>query len=104
MGATAMKPRPAIARFLDYNDVINIKKRRRNLPVGINVSDDLPAEIRQARARLMPELTELKRNNKNAWITYPACLIVEVQEVRKEIPETRQRQTVEGSSNCVKLS
>ena len=96
MGATVMKPRPVIARFLDYND---IKKRRRNLPVRINVSDDLPAEIRQARARLMPELTELKRNNKNAWITYPARLIVDDKEVRREIPKTEQRQRAGGISS-----
>ena len=95
-----MQLRPGIAIFLYYNDVINIKKRRRNLPVGINVSDDLPDEIRQARARLMPELTELKRNNKNAWITYPACLIMDGKEVRREVPKKEKRQG-EGGSRSV---
>ena len=53
------------------------------------MNEDLPLEIHEARAKLVPELRELKRQNKDAWIAYPARLMVAGQEVRKEIPKSR---------------
>ena len=53
------------------------------------MNGDLPLEIHEARAKLVPELRELKRNNKDAWIAYPARLMVEGQEVRTETPKSR---------------
>lgn len=90
-GRKAGKPRPIIARLLDYNDVVAAKKGKKNLPTGISITDDLPAEIREARGKLVPELQDLKRQNKNAWIAYPARLMLDGEEVRRVEPVTSSR-------------
>ena len=89
IGNNASRPRPLIAKFLNFNDAVSVKKGWKKLPHGISVNEDLPVEIREARAKLVPELRELKRQNKDAWIAYPARLMVAGREVRKEIPKSR---------------
>ena len=91
------KPRPIIARLLNYNDVVAAKKGKKKLPAGISISDDLPAEIREARGKLVPELQELKRQNKNAWIAYPARLMLDGHEEKRIEPVTSPRDNRGGA-------
>ena len=97
VGTRAAKPRPIIARFLDYNDRQRVKEARRHLPANIHIAEDLPVEIREARGRLVPELAEAKRAGRQAWISYPARLFVDGREVRSIRPaggraESREEQ------------
>ena len=80
--AGAAKPRPVIVRFLDRKDREKVKWSGKNLPPGISVSEDFPVEIREARKRLVPDLKAAKRDNREAWIAFPARLIVEGKEVK----------------------
>ena len=82
------KPRPLIVKFLDYNHRQSVKESRRNLPSGVSVSEDFPIEVRDARQKMMPELLEAKRNGKQAWLAYPARLIIDGREVRSIRPTT----------------
>ena len=82
IGARASKPRPLIVRFLDFNHRQQVKDGRKHLPAGVSISEDLPLEIREARKRLTPEMMEAKRNGLDAWIAYPARLIVGGNQVR----------------------
>lgn len=77
----ATKPRPLIVRFLDFHDKENVKDCRRNLPPNIHVSDDYPYSVREMRRRRMPELIAAKNNGKQAFLRYPATLIVDGQVV-----------------------
>ena len=82
------KPRPMIAKFLDFKDKQNVKRNAKNLPRGIKVSDDLPKEIRIARKMLVPDLERAKAANKDAFIVFPARLIVDKVEVKAIRPSS----------------
>ncbi len=80
------RPRPLICRFLDFRDKEELMKRRRQLPKGVYAGDDLPHEVREARKQLRGDLEEAKRQGKEAWISYPARLIVEGRQVKTVKP------------------
>ena len=80
----AEKPRPLIARFLDFKDKMAVKEGRVNLSRDLGISEDLPFAIRQARRRLHDDLEKAKSEGKVAWISYPARLFVDYKEVRAE--------------------
>ena len=86
IGTGALKPRPLIVRFLDYNQREMVRRSRKHLPPGITMSEDFPLEVREARKKLIPELQELKRNGIDAWINYPARLMVQGQEKKSVRP------------------
>ena len=76
------KPRPLVCKFLDFKDKEAVKKNAKKLPRHIYVGDDLPKEIREARKRLMPDLKKAQAEKKNAFIVFPARLIVDGVEVK----------------------
>ena len=80
------KPRPMIAKFLDFNDKTAVKNARRNLPPNsdFRISDDLPKEIRQARQRLNSDVMKHRDAGREAWVVFPAKLIVDGRFVREE--------------------
>ena len=82
------KPRPVICHFIDYSVKQEVKKAKRHLPSGIRVSDDLPPEIREARRQLTPALEKARAENKDAFVAYPARLIIDNVEVMKIRPGT----------------
>ena len=84
------RTRAIIARFLDYNDREAARRARKNFPSGITVAEDFPVEVRQARKRLIPEMLEAKRTGHEAWIAYPARLIVDGNLKRTEKPTIRE--------------
>ena len=81
-GGGPRKPRPLIARFLDYNDRERVRGAKRRLPQQVRVSEDLPWQIRQARSQLSKDLDDAKKKTQNAWITYPARLMMDGKEVK----------------------
>ena len=83
-------PRPLICHFVDYSAREAVKKARKQLPKGINVADDLPREIRDARQTLKADLDKAKAEGKDAFIAYPARLIVNHVEVKVAQPGCRQ--------------
>ena len=87
-GRKPAKPRPLIARFLDFNDRERVRDARRQLPKTIRVSEDLPWQIRQARTQLSAALDEAKKKSANSWIAYPARLLVDGKEVDYIRPST----------------
>ena len=91
-GARASKPRPLIARFLDFNDRERVKAARRNLPRDVRVTEDLPWQIRQARRQLSDDLEAAKQASQNAWVTYPARLMVDGHERRSVRPADMKRE------------
>ena len=86
VGSQAYKPRPLIVRFLDYNHRQLVKDGRTHLPAGLYISEDLPAEVRAARKKLHGEFTAAKNAGREVWITYPARLIVDGEEVNSVSP------------------
>ncbi len=76
------RPRPLICRFLDFQDKEELMKRKKRLPKGVYAGDDLPLEVREARRQLKGDLDEAKRQGKEAWIAYPARLIVDRRQVK----------------------
>ena len=55
-------PRPLLARFLYYNDLVQVKRARtclRGKPFGIN--EQFPMEIEQRRKQLYPIIKEEKQ-------------------------------------------
>ena len=92
IGRQTGRSRPLIVRFLDFNDRQKVREVRKHLPQSIYVTDDLPREIREARQKLLPELNEVKRAGRQAWLAYPARLIVEGKEVKSVRPKQQQRE------------
>lgn len=90
-GTTATRPRPIIARFLDFNHLQRVRAARRKLPENIRISEDLPAEVRQARRVLMPDLIKAKSAGQQAWLAYPARLVVDGKEIRSIQPRPSTR-------------
>lgn len=80
--------RPIIARFLDFNDRMKAMNAKRNLPKGIYCNEDLPLEIRLARQTLQEEVREAKAKGHQAWVAYPARLVVNGQTVRTVDPSS----------------
>ncbi len=91
IGSRSKKHRPIIASFVDFRQREHVRQQRFNLSSRYGVSEDLPYEIRQARAVLEPELKELKQQKKRATIVYPAKLLVEGKVVREVKPGTVPR-------------
>ena len=83
IGNGRQKPRPIIVNFLDFQDREAVRFARKNLPASVSVNEDFPKEIRDARKSLMPQLKELKNQNKNVTIAYPARLISEGKVVKE---------------------
>ena len=90
------KPRPLIARFLDYNQRERVRKARRQLPQDIRVTEDMPWQIRQARGLLSKDLDAAKQSTPNSWIAYPARLMVNGHEKKVIRPSTMKRQRSRG--------
>ena len=85
-GRDAGRPRPMIALFLEHNDKIMVKDAVKKLPKdsGYRASDDLPKPIREARQRLNDDVMKHRRAGKDAWVIFPAKLIVDGEFVREE--------------------
>ena len=85
IGQNANKPRPIIAKFLDYRQRELVRSARFKLKSPFGVNEDLPREVRAAQASLRPELREIKRVHpgKKATIAFPATLIVDGQIIKK---------------------
>ena len=90
-GNQTTPPRPLIVRFLDYNDREKVRTARRRLPKDVKVSQDFPWQIRQARGSLNAALEEARKTSKDAWISYPARLIVDGVEVDSIKPSSMKR-------------
>lgn len=84
------KPRPIIAKFVNFQDKMEFLKGKRLLPTTISVAEDFPLEVREARKTLLPRLHQAKEEGRRAWIAYPARLIVEGEEVTRVDPTTCQ--------------
>ena len=85
IGQNANKPRPIIAKFLDYRQRDLVRSARFKLKSPFGVNEDIPREVRAAQASLRPELREIKRvhQGKKATIAFPATLIVDGQIIKK---------------------
>ena len=90
-GKQTAPPRPLIVRFLDYNDREKVRAARRKLPKDVKVSEDFPWQIRQARGFLGADLEVARKNSKDAWISYPARLIIDGREVKSVKPSSMKR-------------
>ena len=84
IGKNANKPRPIIAKFLDYRQRELVRKARFELRSPYGVNEDLPREVRDAQTALRGQLEEAKQTKiqdgsrfKRAVIVYPATLIIE---------------------------
>ena len=82
----AGKIRPLIALFVNWNDKEIVRENKRNLPEGIYCTDDEAYEVREARRKLQPEVAAAYARGQRAWIAYPARLIVNGVEVKRETP------------------
>ena len=90
-------PRPMIALFLEHNDKMMVKEAVKKLPKdsGFRASDDLPKPIREARQRLNDDVMKHRRAGRDAWVIFPAKLIVDGEFVREEPVIPRQNPRVE---------
>ena len=80
-GGSTGNPRPIIAKFLDFNDKMMVKKAKQRLPKHVRVGDDLPLAVREAQKQLYAECRAAREEGKDAFIAYPARLVVEGQQV-----------------------
>ena len=87
IGRRVSQPRPIIVNLLDFRQREVIRSARSGLRHPFGISEDFPFEVRKARESLMPELRELKRNNKKCSIVWPAKLLCEG-EIVKEVDIT----------------
>ena len=64
------KPRPIIARFLNYPDRERIMSLRKNLEKnwGYGIGPDLPKVVVDMRKRLIPKLIEARKEGKRAFL------------------------------------
>ena len=93
------KPRPLIARFLDFNAKQRVMRARKQLPDRVRFADDLPYPIRQARKALVPDLMKARSEDTDAFIAYPARLIVAGSEVRVERPSFGDQRSDKGQQH-----
>ena len=83
IGQKSSHPRPIIVNFMDFRQREAVRACRTQLRHPYGVSEDFPFEIRKARESLMPQLRELRRNNKRCSIVWPARLLSEGQIVKE---------------------
>ena len=82
------KPRPLLATFTKNSDIQDILKSSKQLKnQGVTVSKDLPQEIRNARETLWPQLKEAKTANRDAYIAFPAKLVIDKKVVADRFPD-----------------
>ena len=84
------KPRLIIAGFRDYkarDEVLGNAKKLKGKPFSVN--QDFPSEIRAARGRLWPIYSDARAQGRNAFIAYPARLIIDGAVFRDEFPDWR---------------
>ena len=100
------KPRPIIACFVDYNDKMLVKEGRKHFDKvkdkDLGIADDLPGPIRDAQKLLLPELKQAKLETKEAFIRFPAKLVINGKVVRSINPldlDASDRQNTEPPSN-----
>ena len=86
VGGVEGKPRPIIVKFLDFNHREKVRQDRKKF-VNVSIGEDWPAAIRETRKRLVPDMMEYKRKGHQAWIAYPARLIVDGQEKKVLTPK-----------------
>lgn len=70
-------PRPMIVKFLDCQDKQLVKGGGKHLPKHIYMTDDFPLAVRQARKQLAGDLSDARRSSTDAYIRYPAVLVVD---------------------------
>ena len=58
-----------------------VKKAKQRLPKNVRVGDDLPLAVREAQKELYAECRAAREEGKDAFIAYPARLVVEGQQV-----------------------
>ena len=100
----AGKIRPLIVLFLDWSDKERVKEKKKSLPQGMYCTDDVPLEIREAKRKLQPEVQAAIARGDRCWVAWPARLIVNGVEVKRETPryagfaptQTRQQGDVPG--------
>ena len=85
--------RPMIVKFLDYNDKMKVKALRDRLPNSVYVKDDLPWAVREAQKSLIDECKKARQQDRDAFIAFPARLIVDGQEVDAIRPCLNGQQT-----------
>jgi hypothetical protein len=86
--ASSLKPRPLLASFKHQEDVRSVLKEAKALKSrGISVAKDYPEEIRRARETLWPDLKSAKKSGKEAFIAFPAKLIVDKRVVADLYPD-----------------
>ena len=85
------KPRLIIAGFRDYRARDQVFEKVKNLKgKPFSVNQDFSSEIRAAHAgRLWPIYSDARAQGKNAFIAYPARLIVDGAVFRDEFPDWR---------------
>ena len=85
-GIFQYKPQPYYRHFLDrYKKafggftkyLIQTKEQRNNFPARPNLLQSLPEDIRAQRTRLIPMMEGIKKDGQDAWIAYPARLMVD---------------------------
>ena len=93
----AKNPRPMIALFLENNDKMMVKEAVKKLPKdsGFRAYDDLPKPIHEARQRLNDDDVKHRRAGRDAWVIFPAKLIVDGDFVREEPVIPRQNPRAE---------
>lgn len=69
-------PRAICASFMNQDQRQTMKKQRRSLPREVAVADDLPEAVREARKLILEDMKRAKQAKKEAWLSYPAKLIV----------------------------
>ena len=88
--------RPMIVKFLDYNDKMRVKKLRDRLPDSVYVKDDLPWAVREAQRSLLEECKKARQQDRDAFIAFPARLIIDGQEACSVRPSLDGQQTRNG--------
>lgn len=77
------KPRPIIARFLNYPDVVKIMQLRKNLAKdsGFWLSPDLPRKVLELRKPQIPKMVAARKEGKMAFFSKaePYRLIIDGQ-------------------------
>ena len=74
--ARATRPRPMIVKFLDYQEKQMVKAGAKHLSKEMYMTDDFPYAVRQARKELAGELSEAWKKGMDAYIRYPAVLVI----------------------------
>ena len=82
------KPRPIIACFTDYpmrQDVLTRAKMLKG--TQFTISEDFPAEIRDARGELWEDYRNARRENLRPKLVYPAKLVINKEVVKNKFPQ-----------------